>query len=65
MFIIIISENLELLERGELKKDYSGNGSDEDEEEESYSVESSATIISHAQVSFIEIYVNICSFQDD
>ncbi|XP_021957756.1 uncharacterized protein LOC110853746 isoform X2 [Folsomia candida] len=37
-------ENLELLERGEMKKDYSGNGSDEDEEEE-FGDGTTATII--------------------
>lgn len=49
MLFCFCLENLELIERGELKKDYSGNGSEDDEEEE-YS--DPATPLTPAQVSF-------------
>jgi hypothetical protein len=39
------------LERGELKKDYSGNGSEDDEEEEY--VEAATIIATQAQVNFV------------
>lgn len=49
-----VTENLELIEKGELKRDYSGVGASDDDEDEDYS--EPATPLTPAQVNTINVY---------